>query len=128
MFYLPVYFQSIKGQSAVISGVSTLPFLAFFALGAVLSGTIIGKTQLLQPYELTSGLLMTAGMALLYSLNIDSSQAWYVGAEVLFGFGLGFGNQVPMTAVQGLSKPENVPSSTAIMFSKYCLARFYILL
>ncbi|KAI9736494.1 MAG: hypothetical protein M1818_006004 [Claussenomyces sp. TS43310] len=115
MFYLPIYFQSIHSQSAIISGVNSLPFFAFFALGAVLSGTFIGKTRHLQPYQLTSALLMTAGMALLYTLDIDSSQAWYIGAEVLFGFGVGFGNQVPMMAVQGLSKPEDVASSTGIM-------------
>ncbi|KUI56700.1 Putative HC-toxin efflux carrier TOXA [Cytospora mali] len=116
MFYLPIYFQSIHGQSAIISGVNSLPFLAFFALGAVSSGTAIGKTRHLQPYQLTSALLMTAGMALLYERDVDSSRSWYVGAEVLFGFGVGFGNQVPVTAVQGLSKPEDVPSSTALMF------------
>ncbi|KAK3317570.1 MFS gliotoxin efflux transporter glia [Cercophora scortea] len=116
MFYLPIYFQSIDGQSAITSGVNTLPFLAFFALGAMLSGGIVGKTRLLQPFQLTSALLMTAGMSLLYTLTTDSSKAWYVGAEVLFGFGLGFGNTIPMTAVQGLSKPENVASSTGLMF------------
>lgn len=52
MFYLPVYFQSIKNQSAIMSGVSTLPFLAFFAVGAVTSGTVIGKTRYLMPCEL----------------------------------------------------------------------------
>lgn len=51
MFYLPVYFQSIKGQSAIMSGVYTLPFLAFFALGAVSSGATIGKTRYLVPSE-----------------------------------------------------------------------------
>lgn len=118
MFYLPIYLQSIHGQSAMTSGVKTLPFLAFFALGAVSSGTIIGKTRHLQPFQLAAAILMTAGMALLYELEVDSPRAWYIGAQVLFGFGVGFGNQVPVTAVQGLSKPEDVPSFTALMFSK----------
>lgn len=68
--------------------------------------------------QLTSTLLMTAGMALLYQFDIDTPKSWYIGAQVLFGFGVGFGNQVPVTAVQGLSKPEDVPSSTALIFSK----------
>lgn len=51
MFYLSVYFQSIKGQTAIMSGVYTLPYLAFFALGAVSSGTLIGKTRYLMPCE-----------------------------------------------------------------------------
>ena len=119
MFYLPIYFQSIKGNSAIISGVNTLPFLAFFGVGAMLSGTLVGKTRYLQPYQLTSALLMTAGIALLYTLDIDSSKARYIGAQVLFGFGVGFGNQIPIMAVQGLSKPEDVTTSTGIMFSKF---------
>jgi hypothetical protein len=45
MFYLPIYFQSIHGQSVVRSGVNTLPFLALFAVGAVISGAVIGKTR-----------------------------------------------------------------------------------
>ncbi|KAF2679050.1 MFS gliotoxin efflux transporter glia [Lentithecium fluviatile CBS 122367] len=115
MFYLPIYFQSIHGQSAIKSGVENLPFLAFFAFGAMVSGGIIGKTRHLQPYQLTSALLMVAGMALFYTLEVDSSQAMYVGAEVLFGFGIGLGNQIPMTAVQGFSKPEDVANNTGIM-------------
>jgi MFS transporter, DHA2 family, glioxin efflux transporter len=123
LFYLPIYFQSIHGQSAIISGVNSIPFLAFFALGAMAGGTVVGKTRLLQPYQLISALTMTAGMALLYTLDINSSKARYIGTEVLVGFAVGFGNQIPMTAVQGLSKAEDVASSTGIMFSKYYLPK-----
>lgn len=119
IFYLPIYFQSVHGMSAIDSGVKLLPFLAFFALGAMSSGAIIGKTRYLQPFQLVCGLLSTAGMALFYQLEVDSSQAWYIGPQVLFGFGLGFGNQVPMTAVQGLSKPEDMASSSGIVLSKF---------
>ncbi|KAK2809845.1 dynein heavy chain [Emmonsiellopsis sp. PD_5] len=125
MFYLPIYFQSIHGQSAVTSGVNTLPFLAFFALGAVISGAAIGKTRYTQPYELLGALLMTAGMALIYILDVDSSKAKYIGAEVLFGFGIGMSNQIPMTAVQGFSKPEDVTSATGIMVMCQTLSGAY---
>lgn len=118
MFYLPIYFQSIHRQSAITSGVNALPFSAFFALGAMVSGAVIGKTRHLQPYELTSALLTTAGMALIYTLDIGSSKARYIGAEVLFGFGLGFGNQIPMTAIQAFSKPDDVANATGIMLSE----------
>lgn len=123
MFYLPIYFHSIHGQSAVTSGVNTLPFLAFVALGAMVSGAAIGKTRYTQPY-----VLMTAGMALIYILDIDSSKAMYTGAEVLFGFGIGICNQIPMTAVQGFSNPEDVASATGIMVSKYYPKKIRILL
>ncbi|KAB8275835.1 major facilitator superfamily domain-containing protein [Aspergillus minisclerotigenes] len=125
MFYLPIYFQSIHGQSAVRSGVNTLPFLAFFALGAVVSGGVIGKTRYTQPFEFIGALIMTAGMALIYILDVNSSQAMYIGAEVLFGFGVGICNQVPMTAVQGFSKLEDVSSATGIMVMCQTLSGAY---
>ncbi|KAJ5980493.1 Major facilitator superfamily domain general substrate transporter [Penicillium waksmanii] len=125
MFYLPIYFQSIHGQSAVTSGVNTLPFLAFFALGAVVSGGVIGKTRYTQPYELLGALIMTAGMALIYILDVGSSKAMYIGAEVLFGFGVGICNQIPMTAVQGFSKLEDVSSATGIMVMCQTLSGAY---
>lgn len=118
MFYLPIYFQSIHGFSAVKSGVCILPFLAFFSLGAVISGALIGKTRYLQPYQLISTLITTAGMALFYTMDVGSSSARYFGPQILFGFGVGLGNQIPMTAVQGFSKLEDVATSTGIMLSK----------
>lgn len=117
MFYLPIYFQSIHGKTAIMSGVDTLPFLAFFSLGAVMSGGLVGKTHHLMPFQLTSALIMVAGMALFYTMGVDTSQARYLGPQVLYGFGLGLGNQIPMSAVQGFSKPEDVASSTGIMLS-----------
>ncbi|KAI4859040.1 putative MFS transporter [Hypoxylon rubiginosum] len=128
VFYLPIYFQAVRGDSAIISGVNLLPFLAFFALGAMVSGAAVGKTQHLQPFELISGLLTTAGVALLYILEVDSSMGRYVGAQVLAGFGLGLGNQIPITAVQGLSKPEDMTSSSGIVLMMQALSGTYFIL
>ncbi|GAQ11442.1 putative HC-toxin efflux carrier TOXA [Aspergillus lentulus] len=115
LFYLPIYFQSIHGQSAIASGVNSLPFMAFFAAGSMLSGFLIGKTRFLQPYEFASGVLATVGAALLYTLDVDSSKARYIGPQVIFGIGIGLGNQVPMTALQSFSKPEHIAPTTGVM-------------
>lgn len=125
LFYLPIYFQSIHGQSAIASGVNSLPFMAFFAAGSMLSGFLIGKTRLLQPYEFASGVLATVGAALLYTLDIDSSKARYIGPQVIFGIGIGLGNQVPMTALQSFSKPEHIAPTTGVMLSKLLLSLEY---
>lgn len=101
-----------------MSGVNNLPYVALFAAGTTLSGFLISKTGLLQPYQLASALLSTAGAALLYTLNADSSTARYIGPQLLLGFGIGLGNQIPMTAVQSFSKPEEVESNTGIMLSR----------
>jgi len=104
-----------------MSGVNNLPYVAFFAAGTALGGFFITRTGLLQPFQLASGLLSTAGAAVLYTIDVDSSAGRYIGPQILLGFGIGLGNQIPMTAVQSFSKPEDVESTTGIMLSKLSL-------
>jgi len=93
----------------------------------MVSGAAIGKTRHLQPYQLISALLMTAGTALFYTMDVDSSRARYIGPQVLFGLGIGLGSQIPMMAVQGFSTAEDVANSTGIMLSK-CFIEICVLL
>jgi hypothetical protein len=65
MFYLPSYFQAVKGTSAIASGAYTLRFKAFCALGAMMSSGMIGKTCIIHPFTITSGLLITLSAELL---------------------------------------------------------------
>lgn len=115
MFYLPIYFQSIRGQTAIVRGVNTLPYVAFFALASVVSGYLVGRTRVLMPLELASGLLATAGTALLYTMGADAPVARYVGPQLLVGSGIGLGNQVPMMAVQSFAAAEDMASVTGVM-------------
>jgi hypothetical protein len=117
LFYLPLYFQSVKGDSAIMSGVYTLPFVCFYALGSVLSGAWIGKTRLPIAAEMASSLLALVGTILFYLMEVNSSKAWYVGAQIPFGFGIGLGNQAPVTALQAFAKPTEVAATVGIIFS-----------
>jgi hypothetical protein len=112
LFYLPLYFQSVKGESAIMSGVYTIPFVCFYALGSIISGVWTGKTRLPIVAEIASPLLALIGTILLYRLEIDTSKSWYIGA-----LGIGLGNQVPVTALQAFAKPTEVAATIGILFS-----------
>ncbi|GMF78050.1 unnamed protein product [Aspergillus oryzae] len=119
LFYLPIYFQSVHGSSAIMSGVYSLPFMAFYAFGAIVSGILVGKTRLLQPIELVSGLITVLGAALIYCIDTGTPKAWWIGAQVPFGLGIGLGNQVPVTALQGFATPETVAATMGVAFSEF---------
>jgi hypothetical protein len=121
LFYLPLYFQSVKGDSAIMSGVYTLPYVCFYALGSIISGGWIGKTRLPIAIEIVSPLLAMIGTILFYLMEIDTSKAWYVGAQIPFGFGIGLGNQAPVTALQAFAKPTEVAATVGIIFSQSAL-------
>lgn len=90
------------------------------------SGAVIGKARMIHPFTITSGLLTTLGAALLWDMDINTSKAWYIGAQVPFGLGIGLGNQVPVTVLQAFATAEDVAATTGIIFSEYCTTiRFY---
>jgi hypothetical protein len=121
MFYLPLYFQSVKGDSAIMSGVYTLPFVCFYTVGSLLSGAWIGKTRLPIAIEIVSPLLALIGAVLFYEMEVNTSKAWYVGAQIPFGLGVGLGNQAPVTALQANAKPTEVVATVGIIFSESAL-------
>lgn len=101
-----------------MSGVYSLPFMAFYTLGAIISGILVGKTRLLQPIEFSSGLIAVLGAALIYCIDIGTPKAWWIGAQVPFGLGIGLGNQVPVTALQGFATPDTVAATMGVAFSE----------
>ncbi|KAK5807057.1 hypothetical protein VI817_001315 [Penicillium citrinum] len=125
LFYLPIYFQAVHGMSAIKSGVYCLPFMAFYTFGAVLSGMLVGKTRFLQPIELGSALIAVLGGALIYCIDVDTSKAWYIGAQIPFGLGIGLGNQVPVTALQGFATPETVAATMGVAFMAQSISGAY---
>lgn len=56
---------------------------------------------------------MAVGGGLLSTLKVSSGHAEWIGYQVLFGFGLGFGQQQPGTAVQAVLKKEGIPSAVS---------------
>jgi MFS transporter, DHA2 family, glioxin efflux transporter len=118
LYYLPIYFQSIQGLSALDSGVDNLPTMALFAVGCLVSRTIIGKIGYYQPFQTISGIVTTAGSAAIYTLGINSSKSRYLGSQVPLGLGIGLGVQIAVTAIRGFSDPEDLGPSTGIALSK----------
>ncbi|KAJ6071513.1 hypothetical protein N7499_009527 [Penicillium canescens] len=125
LFYLPIYFQAVHGMSAIKSGVYCLPFMAFYTCGAIVSGMIVGKTRFLQPIEFISGFIAVLGAALVYRIDVDTSKAWYIGAQIPFGLGIGLGNQVPVTALQGFATPETVAATMGVAFMAQSISGAY---
>ena len=57
----PLYFQSAKSQTALMSGVETLPFVVMLSVGSVATGITIAKTGRYQELIWGGLSIMTAG-------------------------------------------------------------------
>lgn len=84
-----------------------------------MSGAAVGATRQLKPFQLAAALISILGAALIYTLDIDSSKAWYFGAQIPAGFGFGLACQIPVMAAQGFSKPKHVAAVTGAILGEY---------
>lgn len=116
IYYLPIWFQAIKGVSAVQSGIDTIPLVLALVLGAICAGQLTGRFGYYTPFILASAVLMPIGCGLLMLLDIDTSEGKWIGFQILAGFGLGLGMQQASVAAQTVLEKKDVPMGVSLMF------------
>jgi len=117
-FYLPFYFQAVKGTSAEESGIRTIPYLVSLAISSIVIGGTITVVGFYVPFMIFGAVAFTVGAATLYLLHVGTSAKGWIGYQVLTGFGAGAANQIPFIAVQAALSSVDMPLGNAIlMFS-----------
>ncbi|KAJ5143534.1 uncharacterized protein N7515_002321 [Penicillium bovifimosum] len=114
-YYLPIWFQSIKGATALKSGLMNLPLIIAVVVCSILAGGLVTACGYYTPFMIASAIIMTIGAGLLTTLETDSNHSKWIGYQALFGIGLGLGMQQPIIVAQTALKPADVPSGTAIV-------------
>ncbi|EHL03750.1 putative HC-toxin efflux carrier TOXA [Glarea lozoyensis 74030] len=104
IYYLPIWFQAIKGYSAVKSGVDTLPLVLALVAASIVSGGLTAKTGYYTGQLIASSIISSVGAGLLTTLKF------------LYGFGLGLGMQQPGMAAQTVLEHKDVMTGVSIMF------------
>ena len=114
LYYLPIYFQSIKNVSASNSGIRNLPLVIGASIFTIISGGLITAFGHFTPIMIISSVVATVGCGLLYTLNINSSPGAWIGYQALAGIGTGFGLQVPIIANQASVGPSDLSSASSV--------------
>lgn len=113
IFYLPLYFQSIKGVSATKSGIQILPLILSNVIASIVTGGLITVIGYYTPFIIFGSITLAVGSGLVSTLQVDTSFAKWFGYELLTGIGAGMCIQVSLLAVQAVLDIEDVPIGTA---------------
>jgi hypothetical protein len=116
IYYLPLWFQAVKGADAVQSGIDNLPFVLSLVVAAITSGYIITKIGYYTPFMLMCSVFMSIGAGLITTLQIDTSSAKWIGYQIIFGSGLGMGMQQSSLAAQAVLTREDISTGVSLMF------------
>jgi hypothetical protein len=115
-YYLSVWFQAAKGDSAIRAGISTIPLALAFVIFGVLAAVVTQKIGYYVPAMLVAPILASAGAGMLSTLSPTSGHNAWIGYQVLFGFGVGSGFQISILPSQYVLPRVDVPIGLALTF------------
>ncbi|PLB49198.1 putative MFS toxin efflux pump [Aspergillus steynii IBT 23096] len=114
MYYLPIWFQSVKGVSATKSGIMSFPMVIGMVLASVIVGFLVTRFGYYAPFMLLAPIITTVGAGLLSTFEVDSGHPVWIGYQAMLGIGVGTGIQQHMLVYQAVLPPVDVPTATAI--------------
>ena len=120
-YYLPIWFQAIRGANAINSGIDLIAYMITNALFSVFAGILVSKVGYFAPPAIIGAAVGTVGCGLLSTLKVGSSAGHWVGFQVLTSAGIGMAVQQGVIAVQTVLELDQVPIGIAAIVSMQSL-------
>ncbi|MCJ1249586.1 hypothetical protein MMC30_006812 [Trapelia coarctata] len=112
-YYLPIWFQAVKGDSAISSGVSMVAYMLANALFSLLAGAIVSKVGYFTPPAIVGSAVGVVGCGLLSTFQVDTPAGKWIGYQILVSAGLGIAIQQGFIAVQTVLSLDQVSIGVA---------------
>lgn len=100
VYFIPLFFQFTRGDSAIQAAVRLLPFILVMVVVTLAQGALLSLHGLYMPWFLVGGLLSVAGGALMFLVDESTSDARVYGFSALLGAGVGTFTQAGFSIAQ----------------------------
>ncbi|CCG83837.1 protein of unknown function [Taphrina deformans PYCC 5710] len=112
-YYIPIYFQSIKGSSAIHSAVQLLPFMIAVIISSIVTGGLVTKLGRYVPILWAGIPFLVIGTGLITTWRVDTGHAKWISYQVIMGLGTGGSFNIPLTAIQASLPIDDIPIGSA---------------
>jgi hypothetical protein len=116
VYFLPLWFQAIEGDSAIESGIRVLPMIIALLVSSIIAGGTVSALGYYTPMLIACSVTMSVGAGLMTMFKVDTSKAIWIGYQVIFGFGIGLGQQQAGLAAQTVLPAVDVPVGVSLKF------------
>ncbi|KAJ9190997.1 hypothetical protein DTO164E3_9055 [Paecilomyces variotii] len=114
-YYLPIYFQAVKGVTPTLSGVYLLPSILSQLMLAVISGALVSKLGYYLPFALFSGAVTAVGNGLISTFSPGTSTGKWIGYQIILGVGRGCGFQMSIVAIQNILPMAQISVAMSVL-------------
>ena len=114
LYYLPLYYEAVKGLSPILSGVALLPETFTIAPGAFIVGALIARTNSYR-WAIWAGWAITClGLGVLWLLDVGTSTPQWIFMNLVVGIGVGFNYVALGVMLQASVRDEDMTSAVAM--------------
>lgn len=114
VYYLPIYFQVVREDSAMWSGIRLIPMELLIAVFSTFAGIFISKTGIFKPLLPIGMGLLTLSVGLISLFGEDTPFSKIYGFTVIGGAGLGFMFSSAIIALQASAEPRDIAVVTGL--------------
>ena len=114
-YYLPYYFQAVLDNSAIISSVHIITYVATNYFIATAASFMASRTGYFNPPAILGPFISTIGCGLLSTLKPTTPTGKWAGYQILTATGLGMAVQQVYVVAQAVLPKSQGPMGTALM-------------
>jgi MFS family permease len=112
IYFIPIFFQFSRGDSALDAAVRLLPFIILLVFFCLFNGFAMSKYGLYMPWYLFGGILVVIGSALMMTqVDQNTSTSKIYGFSVLTAIGAGGFVQASFSVAQAKTTPNEIPAA-----------------
>lgn len=119
LYFLPLYFEAVRGYSPIVSGVSLFPATLTVAPVSIISGTIITKTGDFHVVTWVGWIATTLGCGIMCLLDVDTTIPQWIFLCLVAGVGLG----LLYTSLAFVNQSDSDDADMAFAISLFVFAR-----
>ena len=117
MTFLPLFQQTVQGESPTVSGLALTPMMLGVTVTSIVAGQVTTKTGRYKVFPILGGGIMAVGMFLLTGLGTGTTRLTSALFYVVLGLGMGFLMQmVSLIAQNSVQQKDMGVASSARMF------------
>jgi MFS family permease len=113
ILFIPLFIQAVQGDNATNSGNAVTPMTLAIVVSSIVTGQIISRTGKYRIIGIVGMALVTVGMFLLYTMNMDTDRLTTISYMILMGLGLGIAFPLYTLVVQNAFPIQQVGVVTA---------------